>query len=158
MLRWGGGDRPHLDGQLILWQFQRVSRLRQETDDTGSQVLLSDWLPWSRGPEGAGEEGPPGSLPERPLKGLVGICGSCVKIEQVCGHRAQESDKAEELSGHLVGGWKSGEASLPPLRPWVRNLSPCPLMEDSVLSLEAWLAVLGGNGWREGGILNRSRG
>lgn len=104
MLRWGGADRPHLDGQLILRQFQRVSRLRPETDDTGSQVLLSDWLPRSRGPERTGQEGPPGSLPERPLKGLVVICGSHMKTEQVSGHRAQGSDKAEELPGRLVGG------------------------------------------------------
>ena len=104
MLRWGGADRPHLDGQFILQPFQGVSRLRPETDDTGSQLHLSDWLPQSRGPEGGGQEGSPGGLPERPLKGLGGICGSHMKTEQVSGYRAQGSDEGEELPDLLVGG------------------------------------------------------
>lgn len=69
-----------------------------------SQVYLSDWLPQSRGLEGAGQEGPPGGLPERALKALGGICGSHMKTEQVSGHRAQGSDKGEELPDLLVSG------------------------------------------------------
>ena len=56
------------------------------------------------GRRGVAKRGLQGGLPERPLKGLGGICGSHMKTEQVSGYRAQGSDKGEELPDLLVGG------------------------------------------------------
>lgn len=46
MLRWGGGERPHLEGYFNPWKFPDVSSLRSKTEEGGEPgVPFTDCCP-----------------------------------------------------------------------------------------------------------------